>query len=200
MLNLTGIVNARGRRRSSGRGGVALMIVLVSVAVLLVLALAITASISNEFDRILIAADGLYRFKTEINGDPPDFYDKVKAYPGHLIDLIVPITTSMTNSCGQLYSSSPNVNNWLGPYHLVPFNPANGYALSTGIVAQDATVRTTFTNGAVALAIVMNDVQLADAQALKSRIDGTSGDTIAFTPNGTNVIPVYYRIPITNNC
>lgn len=201
MLSVTAgkdFLASTGRR--SGRNGVALMIVLVSVAVLIVFALAITASINNEFDRILIASDGLFRFKTEINGDPPDFYDKVKAYPGHLNDLINPITTSKTNSCGQNYKQSPDVNNWLGPYHLVPFNPANGYALSTGIVAQDSTIRTTFTNGALALAIVMNDVQLADAQALKARIDGTSGDTIAFTPNGTNVIPVYYRIPITSSC
>ena len=190
----------RSTSRQPERRGVALMIVLVSVAVLLVFALAISASISNEFDRILIASDGLFRFKTEINGDPPDFFDKVKAYPGHLNDLIVPITTSKTNSCGQFYKQSPDVNNWLGPYHLVPFDPANGYALTTGIVAADSTHRMTFTDGSLALAIVMNDVQLADAQALKARIDGTSGDTIAFTPNGTNAISVYYRIPITSSC
>ena len=180
--------------------GIALMVVLVTVAVIIVLATAITASISNEYNRILIAADALFRFKTEIIGAPPSFYERIKSYPGHLIDLIEPITTAKTNSCGGFYKASPDVNNWLGPYHLIPYNPASGYTLSSGIVAQDATIRTTFTNGATALGIVMNDVQLADAQALKSRIDGTVGDTIAFTPNGTNPISVTYRMPIGGNC
>lgn len=178
----------------------ALMVALVAIAVLVVLATAITANISNDFNRILIAADGLSRFKTELVGSPPSFFERVNVYPGHLIDLVEPITTAGTNSCGAAYKSSPDVNNWLGPYHLIPYSPANGYTLAAGIVAQDLTQRTTFTNGALALAIVMNGVQLSDAQALKSRIDGTTGDTVAFTPNGPNAITVRYRIPITADC
>lgn len=176
------------------------MIVLVSVAVLIVLATVIFATISNEFNRILIASDALFRFKTEINGTPPAFYSVVKEYPGHLNDLIIPITTSNTNSCGNFYKASPGVNNWLGPYHLIPFDPASGYTLSKGIVAEDSLVRTTFTNGGVALGIVMKRVELADAQAIKARIDGTSGDTVGFVPNGTDPITVTYRIPISAGC
>lgn len=188
------------RRAGTPRRGVAFMIVLVAVAVLIVLATAITASISDEFDRILIASNGLFRFKTEIIGPTPSFFPVVKAYPGHLIDLIIPITTSNTNSCGAFYKSSPDVNNWLGPYHLIPFDSTSGYTLSKGIVAQNLLVRTTFTNGALALGIVMPRTQLSDAQALKARIDGTAGDTIGFTANGINPITVTYRIPITSSC
>lgn len=187
--------------RGRGRRGVALMIVLVAIAVLIVFATVITASISSEFNRILIASDALFRFKTEIIGTPPSFYERIRTYPGHLIDLIVPITVSQTNSCGAYYKASPDVNNWLGPYHLIPFDPATGYTLSSGIVAQDSMIRTNFASGAKALGIVLNNMQLADAQALKARIDGgVLGDTIAFTANGTNLISVVYRMPITGNC
>lgn len=176
------------------------MFVLVTIAVVMVLATVIAVSLTKDFDRILIAADALFRFKTEIIGSPPSFYERIRVYPGHLHDLVEPITVQQTNSCGQLYKASPDVNNWQGPYHLVPFNPALGYAMASGIVAIDSTSRTTFTNGALALAVVMTNVQLADAQALKARIDGTAGDTISFTPKGDSAITVHYRMPITSAC
>lgn len=185
------------------RRGFALMIAVVSVAVMAILATVIFASLTGGgagFDRITLATDILFRFKTEIIGSPPSFYERIKTYPGQLHDLVEPITTSDVNSCGQTYSASPDVNNWLGPYHLIPFNENFGYTLSSGIVAQNGTIRTTFTNGALALAIVMNDITLADAQAMKAKIDGISGDTIAFTPNGDNPVVVHYRMPITANC
>lgn len=190
--------------RARARRGFALMIAVVSVAVMAILATVIFASLSGggsgSFDRITLATDILYRFKTEIIGAPPSFYERIRTYPGELHDLVEPITTSDVNSCGQAYSASPDVNNWQGPYHLIPFNESFGYTLSSGIVAQNATIRTTFTNGALALGIVMNDITLADAQAMKAKIDGTSGDTIAFTPNGDNPVVVHYRMPITSDC
>jgi hypothetical protein len=190
--------------RGGGRRGFALMIAVVSVAVMAILATVIFASLTSggagSFDRITLATDILFRFKTEIIGAPPSFYERIRTYPGELHDLVEPITTADVNSCGQAYSASPDVNNWQGPYHLIPFNEAFGYTLSSGIVAQNATIRTTFTNGALALGIVMNDITLADAQAIKAKIDGTSGDTIAFTPNGDNPVVVHYRMPITSDC
>ncbi len=189
--------------RARARCGFALMIAVVTVAVMAVLATVIFASLAGGgqgVDRIVLATDILFRFKTEIIGAPPSFYERIRVYPGRLHDLVEPITTSDVNSCGQFYKASPDVNNWLGPYHLIPFNENFGYTLSSGIVAQNATVRTTFTNGALALAIVMNDITLADAQAMKARIDGISGDTIAFTPNGDNPVVVHYRMPITSDC
>lgn len=184
------------------RRGVVLVIVVVAVAVMAILSTVIFAALQSGggVDRIVLASDILFRFKTEIIGTPPSFFERIKVYPGGLSHLIEPITTSKVNSCGQFYKASPDVNNWRGPYHLIPFNPVDGYVLSLGIAAQDATLRTTFTNGALALAIVMNDVQLADAQALKGKIDGTSGDTISFTPNGDNPVVVHYRMPITSLC
>lgn len=184
------------------RRGVVLVVAVVTIAVMAVLATVIFASLQSGggVDRIVLASDILFRFKTEIIGAPPSFYERIKVYPGGLSHLVEPITTLKRNSCGDLYKASPDVNNWRGPYHLIPFNPADGYVLSLGIVAQDSTVRTTFTNGALALAIVMNDVQLADAQSLKAKIDGTSGDTIAFTPSGENPVVVHYRMPITSLC
>lgn len=185
------------------RRGVVLVVVVVTVAVLAILSTVIFAALGSgggSVDRIVLASDILLRFKTEIIGAPPSFFERIRTYPGHLIDLIIPITTSQTNSCGQFYKASPDVNNWLGPYHLIPFEPSTGYTLSKGIVALDSTTRTTFTSGALALAIIMTDVQLADAQALKSRIDGTTGDTIQFTPNGDNPVTVHYRMPITIDC
>ena len=199
----TGSPGRRAYSLASVRRGVVLVIVVVSVAVMAILATVIFAALQSGggVDRIVLASDILFRFKTEINGAPPSFYDKVKDYPGGLSHLIEPITTSKVNSCGQFYSASPAVNNWGGPYHLIPFNPADGYVLSLGIAAQDATERTTFTNGQPALAIVMNDVQLADAQSLKAKIDGTSGDTIWFAPPvGDDPVVVHYRIPITTDC
>lgn len=191
------LIAARARR------GFALMIAVVSVAVMAILATVIFASLTGGgagFDRITLATDILFRFKTEIIGSPPSFYERIRTYPGQLHDLVEPITTTDVNSCGLPYSASPDVNNWLGPYHLIPFNENLGYTLSSGIVAQNTTIRTTFTNGALALAIVMNDITLADAQAMKAKVDGTSGDTIAFTPNGDNPIVVQYRMPITSDC
>lgn len=185
---------------TSLRRGVALMVVLVAVAVLMVMATVLAVTLTKDYDRILIAADGLFRIKTEIIGAPPSFYERIKVYPGRIHHLVEPITVSQVNSCNQLYKASPDVNNWQGPYHLVPFDPDLGYTLASGIVASDTTARTTFTNGALALAIVMRDVQLADAEALKAKIDGVGGDTIAFTPNGTNPVTVYYRMPITALC
>lgn len=177
------------------------MIAVVTIAVLAVLATVIFASLrTGGVDRILLAADILFRFKTEIIGTDPSFYERIKVYPGQLSHLVFPITTAQRNSCGQLYKASPDVNNWRGPYHPIPWVPGEPYVLALGIAAQDSTVRTTFTNGALALAIVMNDVQLADAQALDARIDGLTGDTITFTPNGDNPVTVHYRMPITANC
>lgn len=180
------------------------MMAVVAIAVMAVLSTVIFASLSGGgqgVDRIVLATDILYRFKTEIIGAPPSFYERIRVYPGHLHDLVEPITTNDVNSCGQFYKASPDVNNWLGPYHLIPFNENFGYTLSSGIVAQNATERTTFSNGTPALAIVMNDVTLADAQAMKARIDGTSGDTITWTPPvGDNPVVVRYRMPITTNC
>ena len=192
-------------RRASRRvrRGVVLVILVVTVVVMSILATVIFAALGSgggAVDRIVLASDILLRFKTEIIGAPPSFYERIRTYPGHLIDLIVPITTSKTNSCGLFYRASPDVNNWLGPYHLIPFDPATGYTLSKGIVALDSTTRTTFSNGALALAIIMTDVQLADAQALKARIDGVAGDTIRIFPNGTGPAVVHYRMPITSDC
>ena len=182
------------------RRGFALMVVLATVVVIMVLATVVSVTLTKDYDRILIAADALFRFKTEIIGSPPSFYERIHVYPGRLHHLVEPITVAQVNSCGQLYKASPDVNNWQGPYHLIPFDPSLGYTLASGIVASDTTVRTTFTGGALALAVVMNDVQLADAEALKARIDGVSGDTISFVPNGSNPVTVHYRMPIGSNC
>lgn len=185
------------------RRGVVLVVVVVGVAVMAVLATVIFAALGTgggSVDRIVLASDILLRFKTEIIGSPPSFFERIRTYPGHLIDLIIPITVTNTNSCGLPYKASPDVNNWLGPYHLIPFDPATGYTLSKGIVALDATTRTFFTNGTPALAIVMTDVQASDAQALKSRIDGVSGDTIAILPGIGSSVTVHYRMPITTDC
>ena len=192
-----------GARRSPGiakRPGFALFTALVTIAVIAVLATVIVLSLNVDFNRIAIAQDSLFRFKTEIIGVPPSFFTRINTYPGHLSDLVQPITTLQTNSCGNFYKSSPDVNNWQGPYHLVPFNPALGYTMARGLVANDSTRRTTFTDATPALAIVMVDVQLADAQALKARVDGIIGDTVAFTPNGSNPITVLYRMPSTGAC
>lgn len=185
---------------SGVRRGIVLVIVIVTVAVIAVLSTVIFASLSTGVDRIVQTADILFRFKTEIIGTPPSFFERIRVYPGHLIDLIEPITTADVNSCGEFYKASPDVNNWQGPYHLVPFNPAEGYVLALGIQAQDATARTTFTNGAPALAIVLVGIQRQDAEALKLKIDGSTGDTIAFTLNESNRIIVHYRMPSTGAC
>ncbi|MBA3578886.1 MAG: hypothetical protein H0W42_02775 [Gemmatimonadaceae bacterium] len=179
------------------------MLAVVTIAVMAVLATVIFASLrTGGVDRIILAADILFRFKTEIIGTDPSFYERLKVYPGRLSHLVYPITTAQRNSCGQFYKASPDVNNWGGPYHPVPWVPGAPYVLALGIAAQDSTIRTNFSppGNALALAIVMNDVQLADAQALKARIDGIGGDTIAFTQNGDNPVVVHYRIPITSLC
>ncbi len=197
----------RTARRQSTRRGVALMIVLVAIAVIMVIATAVTATLSKDFDRILIAADGLYRLKTEIIGVNPSFFERIQTYPGNLHHLVEPIKVTEQNSCRQLYKSSPDVSNWQGPYHLFPFNPALGYTLASGINASDTVGRSglgnpvvpAFTNGAAALVIIMKNMQRADADALKSRIDGTAGDTIAIIGSGENVT-VHYRMPRGGNC
>ncbi|MEX1186500.1 MAG: hypothetical protein WEA80_07905 [Gemmatimonadaceae bacterium] len=177
------------------------MLAVAAIAVLVIGATVIFAALrGGGVDRIVLAANILHRFKTEIIGTAPSFYARIGKYPGHLSDLTNRISTSDVDSCGDPYRANPDVNTWRGPYHLIPFNPAVGYTLSSGIVAQDATIRTTFTNGALALAIVMIDVPVADAQALKGKVDGTTGDTISFTPSGNSPLTVHYRMPITAAC
>ena len=189
--------------RARLRRGVVLVVAIVTIAVMAILATVISAALRpGGVDRIVLASDILFRFKTEIIGADPSFYERLKVYPGQLSHLVFPITTSDRNSCRDFYKASPDVNNWRGPYHLVPWVPGQDYILALGISAEDTTVRTFFSppGNAQALAIVMKDIQVADARALKARIDGVGGDTIAFTENGDNPVTVHYRIPITALC
>lgn len=194
------------RRVAGRRSGFALMIAIVSIAVMAVLATVIFASLSGGgagVSRVALATDILFRFKTEIIGAPPSFYERIRVYPGHLHDLVEPITTSDSSLCGTPYRASPDVNNWLGPYHLIPFNQNFGYTLAAGIVAQNTLERGNLLNGTLALAIVMDVVNLADAQEMDVRIDGAPGpnaDTITYVPNGDNPVIVKYLMPIVNTC
>ena len=188
------------------RRGIALVVVLMTSVVLAIGSTVILVNLtsSRAVDRRLAAQVILTRFGLEVgaNGQSPSFDGDVTANPSQLSQLGVKITTSDRDSCGDNYTGGTEVNNWRGPYHLVPMTKDRRYEISPGFSASDTLVRVPTTGGQNddgTLFVVMKDVALDDAQALNFAFDGNTNGTgpkIFFTPNGNAAIEVRYAIPI----
>ena len=179
------------------RRGFALIAAIVFVAVMAVIATVITVSLSGDNDarRIQKAADGLLRLAREIDSVAPSFRTEVRAKPGRLTQLVIPITTAMPDACGSNFTVAEG-NRWNGPYHPVPIGAA-GYPIAPGFVATDVLAANV---ARTRLPIVMNNVAIADAEDLGLLVDGVStgaGPVVTFTPNGTNPVTVSYNVLIT---
>jgi type II secretory pathway pseudopilin PulG len=179
------------------RRGFALIAAIVFVAVMAVIATVITVSLSGDNDarRIRKAADGLLRLAREIDSVAPSFRTEVRAKPGRLTQLVMPITAAMLDACGGNFTVA-DANRWNGPYHPVPIGAA-GYPIAPGFVATDVLAANV---ARTRLPIVMNNVAIADAEDLGLLVDGVStgaGPVVTFTPNGTNPVTVSYNVLIT---
>jgi hypothetical protein len=198
------------RRRTQERRGFALAVVLTTISVIAIGSVVILANLAaGERDRFRVsrAAQVLNRFKIEMgeNGQSPSFRGDVGDYPKKLSQLSIPITIGDTDACGENYTGGGGggeVNNWKGPYHLIPARADGVYDVARGFVAEDTLHRDPPTgsgNSAGELSIVMKSVSLNDAQSLGLEIDGVStgvGPVVKFTINGNNAVTLYYAMQV----
>jgi hypothetical protein len=187
------------------RRGVALIFIVVTLAVMLIMATVIvvnTASSSHQA-RVRAAANALIRFRSEFGaqGNAPSFIQDLNQAPGRLSHLYVQLTNQDRDSCGQVYGKQ-EINNWRGPYHLVPMLRDSNYQIEPGIISIDTLIRTppnaTGQQPGI-LSMVMRNVSLEMAQDLGMALDGIpsgTGPQITFTPNGSNPVTVFFNVPI----
>lgn len=190
---------------ADGRRGVALIFVVVTLAVMLILSTVIVANTAGRRhqERVRAATAALLRFKSEIGsqGNSPLFIQDLNDVPGRLSHLYVKITNTDRNSCGAIYGNN-EINNWRGPYHLIPMLRDSSYQIEPGLIAVDTLVRTPSTASGQqpgTISIKMPNVSAELAQDLGLAFDGVStgaGPNITFTPNGTNPVTVFYNVPI----
>lgn len=193
---------------ADGRRGVALIFVVVTLAVMLILATTILVNTASRGyqQRLFSATSALLRFRSEFGaqGNAPSFIQDLNQAPGRLSQLYQKLTNVDLDSCDQPFGNN-EINNWRGPYHLVPMLKGEPYQIEPGLVAQDTLLRTPSTATGQqpgTLSIVMLNVQLELAQDLGFALDGVktgAGPQITFTPNGTQPINVYFNVPI-NGC
>lgn len=207
------LTNPRSIRPAySERRGFALLLVIVIVASLAVLATVITVNLSGDNDqkRVARAADILKRFEQETVGVIPSFKGQETQNPGLLSELYIKPVITDPNSCTTAAPSKAltSASLWRGPYHLIPI-PTTGYNIASGFFANNVLVRnpSNTTRGSGTLAIVMDNVSLADAKALGLEIDGVDtgagstglpGSQISFTVNGNAPVQVQYLFPVTS--
>jgi len=190
-------------RHSPHRKGFALFVALAFVVIVATLALVITVNLTGHDDqkRILDAAYILHRFTAASDSLAPSFSSQVGRKPGRLSELVTKVIGGTDLSdCGVPFTASEAAN-WKGPYHLIPMQ-SSGYNVVPGFFANDVLIRNPTIGSAGqagTLAIVMNGVALADAQALGLLVDKVStgaGPVVRFTPSGTSPITVSYTFAI----
>ena len=179
--------------------GFALLTAVVAIAVVAVFATVMLVPLTGDNDqaRIERAADVLQRLVSAIdtartNGSQ-SFRSQVGRYPGRLSHLYTKIVGT-DRSCNGTYSGG-QVNNWRGPYHLVPI-ATTGHNIAPGFFAEDSIVRITAND----LAIRLNQVALDDAKGLQmlveKKADGT-GPVVTFTIAGSAPVDVRYHILVS---
>ena len=190
------------------RRGIALIFVVVTLAVLLILATVVVANTASgrHQERVRAATAALLRFRSEIGsqGNSPSFIQDLNDAPGRLSHLYVKLTNQDRNSCGVVYGNQ-EINNWRGPYHLVPMLRNMPYQIEPGLIANDALDRepdVATGQQAGVLSIIMDNVAIDMAQDLGVAFDGVNtgaGPTITFTPSGTSPVQVKFNVNI-NGC
>lgn len=193
---------------AANRRGIALIFVVVTLAVLLILATVVVANTASgrHQERVRAATAALLRFRSEIGaqGNAPSFIQDLNDAPGRLSHLYVKLTNQDRNSCNVVYGNQ-EINNWRGPYHLVPMLRNMPYQIEPGLIANDLLERVPATATGQqpgVLRIVMENVSLELAQDLGTAFDGVNtgaGPTITFTPSGTSPVIVRFNVNI-NGC
>lgn len=187
------------------RRGVALIFVVVTLAVMLILATVIVVNTASgrHRERVRAASSALLRFESEVGaqGNAPSFIQDLNQAPGRLSQLYQKLTNQDLDSCDQPFGNQ-EINNWRGPYHLVPMLKGEKYQIEPGLVAEDTLNRQPATATGQQpgiLRIIMLDVSIDLAQDLGVAIDGVNtgaGPRVTFTSNGSNPVTVYYNINI----
>jgi len=187
------------------RRGVALIFVVVTLAVMLILAtvIVVNSASGRQRERVRNASAALLRFESEFGsqGNTPSFIQDLNQAPGRLSQLYQKLDNQDLDSCDQPFGNQ-EINNWRGPYHLVPMLEGEKYQIEPGLVAEDTLDRdpnTATGQQPGVLKIVMLNVAIDLARDLGLAIDGVStgaGPRVTFTPNGTNPVTVYYNVNI----
>jgi hypothetical protein len=190
---------------AEGRRGVALIFVVVTLAVMLIMATVIVVNTASgrHQERVRQATSALLRFRSEFGaqGNAPSFIQDLNQAPGRLSHLYVKLTNQDRDSCGAPYGQQ-EINNWRGPYHLVPMLRDSNYQIEPGLVAIDTLMRTPPSatgQQAGTLSMIMRNVAIELAQDIGMAMDGVNtgaGPQITFTPNGTNPVTVFFNVPI----
>lgn len=195
----TGLVGRAGDSAATGwagpvaRGGFTVVEVLVALAITALLGALVVPAILASVDRARVdaAEESLGAIADAVNL----FADRVQEHPRQMTQLVIPITTGMTDICGGAYTNG-DVGQWGGPY-LDRAIPSAGVPIGIG------TVQNTFTSRADPSGIdylqpVVNGVLVEDAQALDNRVDGGDGinsGAIRWTVTGGGFATVFYLIP-----
>ena len=178
------------------RAGLTLLEVMVALAVIAILAAAVAPNFLGVFDRKRVdaSAESLVEIMAAMTTMRLDNQD----WPGSISHMAEPITTSMTNICGNTYPNG-KVNNWEGPYLDRPI-PASGLPIGVGI-AENVFVREIVSGNDAYLKIQITDITEEDAVALNHVLDADSSETGgAFRwdtpPDAEGMVTAYYLRPI----
>jgi prepilin-type N-terminal cleavage/methylation domain-containing protein len=160
-------------RRFLAAAGFTLVEVLVALAIMVMIAATVMPSVVGSIDRQRQdrALDALDALATAIG----DFRTDVGVYPRSVVYLSQAIVSTDANSCGAVFGST-RAALWKGPY-LSRIVPAAGLPIFVGTL-QSLLVRTPTTGGTnPTLTMRVDNVLLADAEALDVKIDGAVGST-----------------------
>lgn len=190
---------------AESRRGVALIFVVITLAVMLILATVIVANTASgrHQERVRQATSALLRFASEFGaqGNAPSFIQDLNQAPGRLSQLYVKLTNQDLDSCDQPFGNQ-EINNWRGPYHLIPMLKDSAYQIEPGLVADDTLMREPATATGQqpgTLAITMRNVAIEMAEDLGTALDGDAlgdGPQLFFTKNGTQPVTVYFKVNI----
>lgn len=181
-------------RRGSSFRGFALFAAVIIIAVVAVLSAAVLVAFAgdNDRERIERTADVLHRLVAAIDtaGATASFGANVVQYPGKLSQLVIPINSTSDKDCAGVLFTSTHAGTWKGPYYLAPI-PTTGYPIAAGFTANDALVKVSVTN----LAIAIPSVSLDDAKSLELFVESkNSGAGPIVTFPSTNPTTVQYHL------
>lgn len=185
----------RGRPKAitdSARRAFTLVEVIVATLLIMIIATIALKSLGNylDYQNAQSTADVLYALDSAFAGSK-GIYTLDKNYTGRLSDLVNPINTTGTNSCGNTYAAKDSTN-WItnGPFY-------STYLSTSGTVTPIGTINDAITrsNGKFAgfLVFTIPSVNLPDAQNLDQIIDGGNGASagaIQWTPAAATSGPV----------
>lgn len=164
-----------------------------ALAIMFVLGALVVPSIIATVDRGRVegAEDSLAAIREAITL----FSDQVAEHPASLTQLVVPITGTDVDICGEAYTAGEQ-NRWAGPY-LDRALAASGVPVGVGTAANAFSVLPD-ASGIDYLQIVVQDVLVEDAEALDFRIDagdGADSGALRWAAASPDFVTAHYLIP-----